>query len=70
MDGRALLSALRIHPETALIPVIFLSAHAGAEARVEALLESADDYLCKPFQLSLHLLSFVRCRKLMTGKYA
>ena len=27
--------------------VIFLSAHAGAEARVEALLQGADDYLVR-----------------------
>lgn len=49
-----------------MIPVIFLSAHAGAEARVEALLQGADDYLVKPFQ-SRELLA--RCNiHLQLGK--
>ncbi|KAM0790952.1 hypothetical protein ACM66B_004257 [Microbotryomycetes sp. NB124-2] len=50
LDGTGLLQALRANPATALIPVIFLSAQAGQEARVEALLSGADDYLVKPFQ--------------------
>lgn len=47
LDGRGLLAALRANPSTALIPVIFLSAQAGAEARAEALEQGADDYLVK-----------------------
>lgn len=50
LDGTGLLKALRSDPSTALIPVIFLSAQAGPEARVEALLSGVDDYLVKPFQ--------------------
>ncbi|KAK4047296.1 hypothetical protein OIV83_005474 [Microbotryomycetes sp. JL201] len=50
LDGNGLLKALRANPATALIPIIFLSAQAGQEARVEALLSGADDYLVKPFQ--------------------
>lgn len=50
MNGRELLAALRNDPATSLIPVIFLSAQAGAEARVDALLLGADDYVTKPFQ--------------------
>lgn len=50
MNGRELLAALRNNPTTSLIPVIFLSAQAGAEARVDALLLGADDYVTKPFQ--------------------
>lgn len=50
MNGRELLSALRDDPSTSLIPLIFLSAQAGSEARVEALLLGADDYITKPFQ--------------------
>lgn len=41
--GPELLEALRANPATALIPVIFLSAQAGAEAKVDALLNGADD---------------------------
>lgn len=46
-DGRGLLAALRANPSTALIPVIFLSAEAGPEARVDALLAGVDDFLVK-----------------------
>lgn len=46
-DGRGLLAALRANPSTALIPVIFLSAEAGPEARVDALLHGVDDFLVK-----------------------
>lgn len=50
MNGQQLLEALRANSTTALIPVIFLSAQAGPEARLEALTSGCDDYLCKPFQ--------------------
>lgn len=50
LDGRGLLAALRKNPGTALVPIIFISAQAGVEARAEALEEGADDYLVKPFQ--------------------
>ncbi|KAM0747651.1 hypothetical protein T439DRAFT_93583 [Meredithblackwellia eburnea MCA 4105] len=50
LDGRGLLRELRAHPSTSLIPIIFLSAQAGVEARSEALESGADDYLVKPFQ--------------------
>lgn len=49
LDGFGLLKALREKPQTALIPVILLSARAGEEARVEGLQAGADDYLIKPF---------------------
>ncbi len=49
LDGFGLLSALRCHPELRNIPVIFLSARAGEEAKVEGLRHGADDYLVKPF---------------------
>ncbi|KAI5479085.1 hypothetical protein MNV49_004083 [Pseudohyphozyma bogoriensis] len=50
LDGRGLLTALRSNPSTSSIPVIFVSAQAGVEARAEALESGADDYLVKPFQ--------------------
>jgi PAS domain S-box-containing protein len=49
MDGFELLQALRDDPSTRAIPVIFLSARAGEEARIEGLSAGADDYLIKPF---------------------
>ena len=49
LDGLALLRAVRSDPATAALPVIFLSARAGEEMRVEGLDAGADDYLVKPF---------------------
>ena len=49
LDGFGLLKELREHPDTKTIPVIFLSARAGEESKVEGLAAGADDYLIKPF---------------------
>ncbi len=49
LDGFGLLKELRARPQTRTIPVIFLSARAGEESRVEGLGAGADDYLIKPF---------------------
>ena len=49
LDGFGLLQQLRRDPELHGVPVIFLSARAGDEAKVEGLQRGADDYLVKPF---------------------
>jgi signal transduction histidine kinase/CheY-like chemotaxis protein len=49
LDGFGLLEALRKQAELHDIPMIFLSARAGEEAKVEGLRRGADDYLVKPF---------------------
>ena len=49
LDGFGLLKALRDRPLTESTPVIFLSARAGEEARIEGFDVGADDYLVKPF---------------------
>ncbi len=49
LDGFGLLQALRSDPATHTVPVIFISARAGEEVRVEGLQAGADDYLVKPF---------------------
>jgi PAS domain S-box-containing protein len=49
LDGFGLLKALRDRPPTATTPVIFLSARAGEDARIEGFDSGADDYLIKPF---------------------
>ncbi len=59
LDGIGLLRALKANPETAAIPVIFLSARAGEEARIEGYDTGADDYLVKPFSAK-ELLARVR----------
>ena len=59
LDGFGLLHALRSDSDLRDIPVIFLSARAGAEASVEGLDAGADDYLTKPFS-ARELLARVR----------
>jgi signal transduction histidine kinase len=49
LDGFQLLRALRADPRTRSIPVVFLSARAGEESRLEGLAAGANDYLIKPF---------------------
>ena len=49
VDGFSLLKKLRARKEVNHTPVIFLSARAGDEAKVEGLDAGADDYLVKPF---------------------
>ena len=49
LDGLGLLRAVRSNPATGTLPVIFVSARAGEEMRVEGLEAGADDYLVKPF---------------------
>jgi PAS domain S-box-containing protein len=51
LDGYGLLAGIRAHkdPDRAITPVILISARAGEEERVGALLASADDVLPKPF---------------------
>jgi PAS domain S-box-containing protein len=49
LDGFELLRAVRADASLRTTPVIFLSARAGEEKRVEGLQAGADDYLVKPF---------------------
>jgi signal transduction histidine kinase len=49
LDGFQLVAALRQREETRALPVILLSARAGADASVDGLQAGADDYLVKPF---------------------
>ena len=59
LDGFSLLRALRHDNALWDVPVIFLSARAGEEAKVEGLEAGADDYLSKPFS-ARELLARVR----------
>jgi class 3 adenylate cyclase len=49
MSGSELLRAMRDDAELRAIPVVMLTAQAGASSRVESLELGADDYLTKPF---------------------
>ncbi|MHA4895722.1 ATP-binding protein [Pedobacter sp. PWIIR3] len=49
MDGKEMLKYIRSNPKLVSVPVIFLSARAGEEAKIDGLESGADDYLVKPF---------------------
>ncbi len=49
LDGFELLAVLQAEPTTREIPVVFLSARAGEQARIEGLQAGVVDYLIKPF---------------------
>src|SRR6185295_12164476 len=49
VSGRQLLAELRGDAELGTVPVVFLTARAAAESRIESLDAGADDYLAKPF---------------------
>jgi DNA-binding response OmpR family regulator/two-component sensor histidine kinase len=48
-DGLSLVRAVRADPALATVPVILLTARAGAEFAAEGLRAGADDYIVKPF---------------------
>jgi signal transduction histidine kinase len=52
LDGYELCRRLRADPELAGVPVLLVTARAGADAVVEGLDVGADDYIVKPFSLS------------------
>jgi len=65
MSGRDFLRAIREDDELRLIPVIFLTARAGTEARIESLDAGADDYIAKPFdeeELLARIRNLLRAR--------
>ncbi|MFP5237148.1 MAG: ATP-binding protein [Acidobacteriota bacterium] len=49
MDGYGLLEKIRSTPEIAALPIIMVSARAGAEMEIEGRQAGADDYVTKPF---------------------
>lgn len=48
MDGLTVCEKLRSNPETAVLPIILLSARANPEAVQEGMEAGADEYLSKP----------------------
>jgi signal transduction histidine kinase/ligand-binding sensor domain-containing protein/DNA-binding response OmpR family regulator len=73
MDGYALCRALKSDAETDFIPVILLTARAEAEDRLAGLMEQADDYLTKPFdvrELLARIANIVATRRRLRERYA
>jgi len=52
MNGYDVCEALRQRPETANTPILFISAHDNLDARLKGYAAGADDYICKPFDIS------------------
>jgi len=72
MDGWQLMRTLRSRPDTALLPVIFLTARNLEEDRIQGFKLGADDYLPKPFnveELALRVNRILK-RSRSTGKTA
>jgi len=66
MSGRDFLRAVREDPDLRATPLIFLTARAGTEARVDSLQAGADDYLTKPFhegELLARVRNLIKARK-------
>jgi DNA-binding response OmpR family regulator len=61
MNGYSALAALRDDPETAIIPVIFLTAAASRADMRKGMELGADDYITKPYTVE-ELLAAVRTR--------
>lgn len=61
VDGYSLLSQIRAHVHLSDIPVIFLSAKASEEARIDGIRRGADDFVIKPFS-SMELLARIDAR--------
>ncbi|WP_297332325.1 ATP-binding protein [Flavobacterium sp.] len=59
MDGLQLVKEIKSNPETAVLPLILLTARAGEESRIHGYETGADDYLVKPFS-SKELMARIR----------
>ena len=51
LDGVDVCRRIRATPRTKRVPVVFLTARSGQEARVRGLAAGADDYVVKPFSM-------------------
>jgi DNA-binding response OmpR family regulator len=51
LDGMSLVKALKTRPETAQIPVIFLTAKSDSRSMIEGINAGAKFYITKPFQI-------------------
>ena len=61
LDGWAFIRELRILPECAFLPVLFLTSLNSADDRIKGFRLGADDYLAKPFKPEELLMRVDRC---------
>jgi len=73
MDGYQFCKSVKSNPELRHIPLIFLTAKADPELKIESLEEGADDYVVKPFnsqELLARVKSILRIRELIRENLA
>jgi PAS domain S-box-containing protein len=73
MDGYQFCKSVKSNPELRHIPLIFLTAKADTELKIEGLEEGADDYIVKPFnsqELLARVKSILRIRELIRENLA
>jgi PAS domain S-box-containing protein len=67
MDGYAFCKSIKSNPALQHIPIIFLTAKADVDFKIESLEEGADDYLVKPFnarELAVRVKCLLRIQEL------
>jgi DNA-binding response OmpR family regulator len=72
MDGIALCRELKSTLETSHIPVVMLTAKTALESQVEGLQTGADDYVTKPFHMTLlrlRIANLLESRRLLREKF-
>lgn len=73
MDGVKLCKSIKQNIRTCHIPVIMLSAKADIEDQIKGLQVGADDYIPKPFSISIlysKIQNILRSRKIIQGHYS
>ncbi len=73
MDGLQLCEALKSDERTSHVPLILLTSRSSTESKLEGLGVGADDYITKPFTLSVLLLrarNLIQSRQLLRAKYS
>ncbi|MEM6784041.1 MAG: ATP-binding protein [Bacteroidota bacterium] len=72
LDGFALLAALKADLSTSHVPIVLLTARADAESRLHGLVEGADDYLAKPFdvgELQARIANLIAQRRQLRARW-
>ena len=73
MDGIQLLKELKKNANTSHIPIILLTSQVEFSNRIEGLVQGADGYLCKPFnmeELMVLITNLIANRVRLKGKYS